>query len=159
MRSGMRWFSTLFGVSILGLAALPQQGGTAGRSWRLIGPMRGVWELPQTMQGKGFLAGTFDMFGGGTLYAFDAMLIDVPSPCLTCIEGTLVGTLDDGIGSGPDYLVTGSYLGSFFSGEGVIEATLSRPSGAAAAGRITGRFGDPSSDELGAFGGRWTIRQ
>ena len=94
MHSGMRWFSTLIGVSILALGALSQQGGIAGRTWRLTGPMQGVWELPHTQQGKGFLAGSVDALGGGALYAFDALLIDVGSPCLSCIEGTITGTLD-----------------------------------------------------------------
>ena len=156
MHSGMRWFSTLIGVSILALGALSQQGGIAGRTWRLTGPMQGVWELPHTQQGKGFLAGSVDALGGGALYAFDALLIDVGSPCLSCIEGTITGTLDDGIGPGPDYLVSGRYIG-FFTGEGMLQATLTRPSGVPA-GRIVGRFDDTSWDEPGAFGGRWTIR-
>ena len=91
---------------------------------------------------------------------FVATLTDVPSACLSCIEGTLDGTLDDGIGPGPDYVVRGHYLGSFFGGNGQWTATIF-PAGApqtTPVGRIRGMFDDPPSNAgPGSFACRWMI--
>jgi hypothetical protein len=98
--------------------------------------------------------------GSGTAvaYTLSANLIDVSSPCLSCIEGELVGTLDDGIGPGPDFVVHGHYLGSFFTGSGSFRAEVLSLSGAHRVGRITGTFDDtPITPGPGTFDGRWRV--
>lgn len=122
------------------------------------GAASGVWSLPHSNQD-----GSADGFlyrGSSTtaIFHLTATLHDVPSPCLSCIEGTLTGFLDDGVGSGPDYFVDGRYLGSFFGGTGNFHASVYSTSTGAQVGRIGGEFAD--TDPLaqpGTFHGRWRI--
>jgi hypothetical protein len=140
--------------------ALPQQSSAA-----VLAPIQcengvgyGTWDLPDLA-----MPGTVD----GDLYVsnatapryhFHASLIDVPSPCLSCIEGDIHGTLDDGIGPGPDYIVTGHYNGSFFGGRGLWHAKVHDAAGALH-GKLRGRFNDPPTNvpHAGHFIAQWEV--
>ncbi|MBI5361852.1 MAG: hypothetical protein HZA53_01655 [Planctomycetes bacterium] len=123
------------------------------------GAVDGVWDLPLTSGGNGQLTGL--LFVGSTAtvaYTFTATLTDVPTPCLSCIEGEVDGVLDDGIGPGPDFLVRGHYRGLFLNGTGQYWAQVLTPTGAHVAGRIGGTFSDPLAlPGPGTFDGRWRV--
>ena len=91
-------------------------------------------------------------------YAFSGLLTDIPSPCLSCIEGRINGELDDGFGPAPDYVVCGRYLGSFFTGNGNFSVRVFPPGSNIAVGKIAGTFDDsPANDGPGTFQARWRI--
>lgn len=119
----------------------------------------GAWDLPLTSGGTGQLAGFLYVGSTTTIaYTFTATLTDVPTPCLSCIEGEIDGVLDDGIGPGPDFVVRGRYLGYFMSGTGQYWAQVLTPGGAYVAGRIGGAFSDPLAlPGPGTFDGRWRV--
>jgi hypothetical protein len=121
----------------------------------------GMWELPLAPGAVGSLDGVlYDPSGPVLLYHFAATLNDVPTPCLSCIEGTVAGTLDDGIGPGPDYIVQGSYKGLFLNGTGTFKATIYKTIGPAfiPVGRMHGVFDDPPGiPGPGDFKCRWAI--
>jgi hypothetical protein len=119
----------------------------------------GGWDLPDlgqngTVDGNLFIASTT-----APRYHFHAILIDVPSPCLSCIEGEIHGVLDDGIGTGPDYIVVGHYNGGFFTGRGIFHAQVYDPTDGALHGKLRGRFNDPpvSTQHVGTFLTLWEV--
>ena len=121
----------------------------------------GDWNLPPDGIGStGFIDGAVLQNGAG-VYRFQATLSEVDSPCLSCRQGGIVGTLDDGVGFPDDYVVIGSWLGSFFGGTGSWHATIFQPIGPALipVGRMKGTFEDAPSfpDQVGTYIGRWTI--
>ena len=119
----------------------------------------GEWELPSGWGSPGFMSGKLtDPTGSYGIYAIDAVLTDVPSPCLSCVEGTIYGTLDDGIGLGPDYYLVGEYSGFFFSGEGEFFAKIVPPGSNTSVGIVEGKFADPPfPGGIGKFEGKWEI--
>jgi hypothetical protein len=122
------------------------------------GSAAGVWDLPEP--GLGGSADGFLRLGVQQVeYHFVATLVDVPSPCLSCVEGDVQGTLDDGSGTAPDYVVRGSYLGSFFAGAGRFRARVFRPNQTTAVGDLVGTFQDPpaGAPQVGIFRGNWLI--
>ena len=139
----------------LALCASPERTGAPGS---LRGPASGGWELPGT-DGEGFAIGSLDTIrGGATIYAFEAVLADQGAACPACFVGLIEGTLDDGIGSGPDFVVEGTYAGLVLDGSGWFDAEVRHPGGAPA-GRLQGRFVDPEGGlATGAFRGRWQLR-
>lgn len=119
----------------------------AGRT-QLRGPASGLWDLE-----TGAVLGTLDSFAGRTLYALEASLAPYPLLCPACLGGAISGTLDDGRGAGPDFLVAGGYQGVTFGG-GSGSFTLSvRTPGGRTVGELAGRF------EHGAFVARYSIRR
>lgn len=142
-------------IAVLALSAAPQR---SARGAFLQGPAAGIIDLPPG--GLGVMAGALeDVSGSGTLYALSADLTDQPVACPACFVGLIDGVLDDGVGPGPDYLVTGVYTGTTFDGRGTFHARLLRPGGALA-GRITGRLVDaPESSQPGIFRGRWRLQR
>ncbi|MFN0009633.1 MAG: hypothetical protein ACKVXR_17190 [Planctomycetota bacterium] len=93
-----------------------------------------------------------------TAYRLRALLTDVPTPCLSCLQGHIEGTLDDGIGPSPDYLVRGDYFGLFMQGTGSFQLRVFRPSDGAVVGLVTGNFADlPGDGTIGRFLGDWRI--
>ena len=126
------------------------------------GTAKGVWELPS---GSGTSDGFIDGFlflsispTSAPRYFFNATLTDVPSPCLSCITGTIDGYLDDGFGPAPDYVVHGTYSGLFLSGKGSFTCEVFPPTGTHAVGKIKGTFSDPPASSLdGTFKGDWEI--
>lgn len=122
---------------------------------------QGSWDLPTTSAGQGAFAGLFLIPNNPTFgMQFIGTLTDIPSPCLSCIGGTLHGTLDDGIGPGPDYDVVGTYSGLWLSGSGVWTAqihSLHTPQ-PTLVGRVGGTFHDPPvNGGPGTFACRWKI--
>jgi len=125
------------------------------------GAAAGDWTLPSGPGAFGSAHG-FLYFKNTPVYDFSAVLEELASPCLSCREGTLDGVLDDGVGPGPDYVVRGEWLGSFFTGEGTWKATIFQPTptGLVPVGRMRGRYDDPPNSPLpvlGTFQARWTI--
>jgi hypothetical protein len=119
----------------------------------------GGWDLPSlgqdgTVDGNLFIASTT-----APRYHFHATLIDVPSPCLSCIEGDIHGVLDDGVGTGPDYIVVGHYSGGFFTGRGIFHAKVFDPTDGTLHGRLRGRFNDPpvNTQPVGSFLTLWEV--
>jgi hypothetical protein len=138
----------------LGLAAQPLATFT-GQS----GPGSGTWVLPSgSGTNDGYLAGTLYLAPANTFrFSFNATLTDVPTPCLSCITGTIDGTLDDGVGPAPDYIVKGSYSGLFVSGKGSFTCEIRTLTGTVV-GKIDGTFSDPpSSSTPGTFKCDWKI--
>jgi hypothetical protein len=126
------------------------------------GPGSGTWELPSgSGKSDGFITGTLYLAPANTYrFSFDATLTDVPTPCLSCITGTIAGTLDDGFGPAPDYIVKGSYSGTFASGKGTFTCDIRTVSTDQTVGKIEGTFSDPpSSATPGTFKADWKICQ
>lgn len=125
------------------------------------GSAAGMWSLPRSSQ-DGSVDGFLFRDGGGSapVYHFTGTLTDMPSPCLSCIEGEIQGFLDDGVGPAPDYIVRGRYRGGFLTGSGQFDARIFRPSANQTVGRIAGHFADPpGNSQPGSFDGRWRICQ
>jgi hypothetical protein len=118
---------------------LAQQGTRYGRA-------RGDW-LPAS------IVGTFDTHGGARPLTLEATLLPLPLMCPACLGGEIQGTLDDGVGPGPDYLVQGSYRGDLISGRFVL--VLRNPNGTVA-GSMRGRFRDPFLPS-GSWVARYTL--
>jgi hypothetical protein len=113
--------------------------------------VHGVWDLSQ-----GLVLGTLDTFhGSGRPLALEATLLPYPLMCPACWGGEVEGTLDDGIGTGPDFLVDGGYAGDVAAG--TFAFTLRLPDGTPAGsmrGRIQASWSGP-----GGFTGRYTLRR
>ena len=123
------------------------------------GVTSGAFAVPEFNNDDGFVSG--DLYQGDFLivrYHWEGTLHRIKSPCLSCIEGTIEGTLDDGIGPGPDFVVRGRYVGNFFVGNGDFSARVFKTTGGAALGSIHGTFSDPPNDGApGSFLGSWRI--
>lgn len=152
-------------LTLLSLLALGAGWTTRGEAQTTCVPRQGLttgeWNLPPDGVGSsGFLAGRV-LHNGAAVYRFQATLSEVVSPCLSCRQGGLVGTLDDGVGVPGDYVVVGSWGASFFGGNGGWHATIYMPIGPAIipVGRMEGILDDPPSfpDQVGTYLGRWTI--
>jgi hypothetical protein len=107
-----------------------------------------VWDW-----GTGVVLGALESIDGGrTLYQFEALLAPYPVMCPACLVGAIHGTLDDGRGPGPDFLVEGGYQGVTWGGMPGEFAVSLRTPGGALAGSMRGRF------ENGVFVARYRIR-
>lgn len=151
-------FKSTFGAVVLGAILLPAGVATAYFACQ-DGVALGDWDSPTTSGGYGFLSGKLaDPTVTYGIYAFEAVLTDVPSPCLSCIEGTIDGTLDDGVGTGPDYYVVGEYHGSWFGGDGEFFVKIVPPGSNTSVGVVEGKFSDPPwPSGIGKFKGKWEI--
>jgi hypothetical protein len=121
----------------------------------------GAWELPDLGQ-DGWIDGwLYGPTNTSPRFHFTATLTDVQSPCLSCVEGDILGYLDDGIGPAPDYVVRGDYFGGWFTGEGTFAAAVFEPLSPSSmpVGRIVGSFRDPPTNvpHVGVFRAKWTI--
>ena len=123
------------------------------------GSSHGSWRLPSQSQGTGLASGRWiDSTTNQTAYRFRALLTDLPTPCLSCLEGTIEGTLDDGVGASPDFVVRGRYFGAFNGGFGQFELSVLRPGGGGLVGTAVGDFEDLLGDGLaGRFLGTWRV--
>ena len=153
---------SLVALAALGAAAFAgggHQAGSTNPSVCRFGPAHGAWDLPHSNQDGTVDGYLYRPLGQVPPYHFVGSLIDVPSPCLSCIEGDIVGFLDDGVGAQPDYVVRGHYLGGWFSGEGKFEAQVFELFSTVPVGRIKGKFKDPptSPSAIGTFQGNWRI--
>ena len=144
-------FVPLLATFVLGVAP-PQVAPSPG----FQGPAGGVLELPGWPPEAGFVLGELrDASGSLTLYALQATLTDLGAACPACFIGAIDGTLSDGVGAGPDYLVTGGYGGDYPAGAGSFSARIHRLDGTPI-GRIDGHFVDTATT-TGVFRGRWVI--
>ena len=143
----------LSGVALLGIA------GVAFAFVCRSGSGGGDWDLPAGSGTPGYLSGElFESSGPLPAFFFGATLTDVSTPCLSCVQGTIDGLLDDGFGPAPDYIVTGEYHGLFLNGTGTFECRVFRPGSDVSVGKITGRFLDPPAQPgPGQFTARWEI--
>ncbi len=127
------------------------------------GIAKGIWQLPEPQYATGSAQGTLSTLGGASVFAFRAQLSEIVSPCLSCREGDVNGTLDDGIGPGPDFLVLGHWTSGQLSGQGSFETWIWKVSAplAAPVGRFEGDFNDPPMPpaQPGPFSGMWTMRR
>jgi len=125
------------------------------------GPAAGLWILPTAPGGIGLVHGRLiDSATSQTTHRIRLLLTDVPSPCLSCIQGEVSGFLYPGSGSAPAYEVRGEYGGSFFSGAGKCQLRIFRVGGGPAVGFLEGRFDDLPGDGMpGTFDGHWQICQ
>jgi hypothetical protein len=143
--SSLRSFLLVLACALFGLSA-----GQGPRGVR-HGRVDGLWELSQ-----GVVLGTLDTFqGGGRPLALQAMLFPFPVMCPACWVGQIAGTLDDGIGVGPDFLEEGGYAGDLATG--AFAANLRLPDGTPAGsmrGRIQASWSGP-----GSFAGRYALRR
>ena len=123
------------------------------------GPSTGLWSLPTTFLGTGTARGRLvDSATHLTAYRFTAQLQDVATPCLSCIQGEVQGSLDDGSGGSPEFLVRGRYLGALFAGSGRFDLRVFRPTGGPAIGFLEGNFDDPPGTRgPGEFSATWRI--
>ncbi|MGQ0552852.1 MAG: hypothetical protein ACT4PU_06490 [Planctomycetota bacterium] len=131
------------------------------------GKASGQWQLPFGPQ-PGFVNGSLYMSSPvptpstSPAYHFAGVLTAKPVPSSTMLAGTIQGTLDDGVGAGPDFLVVGTYSGqlSGMTGTGSFSVQTISPSAATPSGAISGTFTDmlisPTSAP-GSFTGRWKI--
>lgn len=144
-------------LAVCALDARPAQSSTTIRR----GYGNGNWDLPTASAGQGTIDGIFFIPNVPNFSMhFTGTLTDIPGPCLSCIGGTLQGTLDDGIGPGPDYIVDGAYHGSWFSGKGNWTASIYAANSpqTTPVGRVRGVFDDPPPNGgPGTFACRWVI--
>ncbi|HEX6884332.1 MAG TPA: hypothetical protein VF530_13215 [Planctomycetota bacterium] len=106
-----------------------------------------MWDL-----GTGVVLGTLESFEGRQLFQLEAALAPFPVMCPACLVGRISGTLDDGRGAGPDFLLDGGYDGVTFGGGSGSFAVSLRTPGGRTVGELAGRF------ENGAFVARYSIR-
>jgi hypothetical protein len=152
-------------VASLGALALAGSPGPLAPSTIRIGWTHGVWELPWGPQ-NGYVDGYFYQRTTNPtptpppVFHFTATLIEAPVACPSCIAGYVQGVLDDGVGTTPDYFVSGHYYGSFSNGSGTFTANIFEPTSAAPVGSVSGNFSDPPLlPVLGRFDGKWLIRR
>jgi hypothetical protein len=126
---------------------------SAGGHPCFVAPAAGLWELPPPGS-----AATGAIEGSVGRFRLAGVLRDVPSPCLSCYFGSVTAILDDGIGAGPDYVVSGHYVGGLVIGPGEFSLQVTRPGSSVPVGEIRGRYLDvlfvPGP---GTFGGRARI--
>jgi len=123
------------------------------------GPASGPWRLPILTLGMGAANGRLhDMTTDKTVYRLRAVLIDVPTPNLSNLQGTITGSLDDGSEGDPEFLVAGTYSGTLPGGTGRFQLRVSKPGGEATIGFIDGSFEDAPGDEsAGTFAAQWRL--
>jgi hypothetical protein len=148
----------LIGAAVLGAVLVPSGGAAADFACQ-DGIALGDWDLPSGSSSYGFMSGKLaDPTGTFGIYSVDAVLVDSGSPCLSCVAGTILGTVDDGIGPGPDYYLVGDYSGLFFTGKGTFAAKIVPPGSNTSVGVVEGKFEDPPfPGGIGAFKGKWEI--
>jgi hypothetical protein len=152
LAAGLALCATLLTAMPTSAAAAPCRSGYA----------TGDWDLPTSSGGLGFIDGllyqTSPSPGPFVAYSISGTLTDVPSPCLSCIEGKVDAILDDGFGPAPDYVVKGTYLGAWLTGKGEWSAYIYTPTGTTPVGKISGKFDDPpGSGTVGTFKADWEI--
>lgn len=116
----------------------------------------GAWTMPSAIP-EGFALATLPPIPAGAepLQLFATVLPPTGLGCPECIEGRVVGVLDDGVGPGPDFLVAGEYHGFALGDQamGVFRMAVRHPDGRRA-GWIRGRFEDPAGAGPGTFHAR-----
>lgn len=92
------------------------------------GSAMGTWTTPEYHGGVGQFQAVVTLRGATTTqYTFSGTLTENdfgPITCLGCLSGELIGTLDDGVGPGPDYYVEGGYFGNWLHGTGSFSGVI-----------------------------------
>lgn len=117
----------------------------------------GVWERPLGTQ-PGYLdASLIDQATNQIAFVFQARLSEGSTPCLSCQVGRLSGFLDDGVGSGFDYVVVGEWQGVWLSGKGTFQAVAYKMIAGVLVpmGRMNGEYSDPSFSSPGSMICKW----
>jgi hypothetical protein len=134
-----------------------------GAGTSVSGIAKGIWQLPEPQYATGTAEATLYPLGPGPVLAFRAKLTEIVSPCLSCREGDLVGTLNDGVGSSPDFIVNGHWLASQLSGQGSFESLIWKAGSTSGVpvGKLEGDFNDPPFPPgfPGPLSGMWTLRR
>lgn len=155
-----RSLATFAAASLCAFALASPQSSTATPSSARFGKALGTWQLPLPAQ-NGYVDGYLYELTPATTPAFhfSATLAAGPVLCPACVAGSIQGTLDDGVGPGPDYFVVGYYSGTSFNGAGTFSARIFAPTSAAPRGYIAGQFSNPPLlPVLGHFNARWALR-
>src|SRR5262245_43173725 len=116
-------------LAFTGTVLVPGVGETNSGAFQ-EGDARGTWDLPIPGANGQVLGTLFDSEGDLWLH-FQAGLVAAPALCQACQTGLVAGTLDDGIGSGPDFLVDGLYVGvvAYGIGLGGFDLAVRTPTG------------------------------
>lgn len=159
-----RTFATLAASALCALALANSPGPASTPGKIRFGPTHGAWQLGFGAQ-NGFVDGHFYEAQPATTpsapprYHFTATLVAGPVMCPNCVAGTLQGTLDDGVGPSPDYVVLGHYSGVWSTGKGSFSASIYRPTSAAPVGSVGGTYDNPPLlPVIGHYSGKWIIR-
>lgn len=157
-----RFAPRLFAAALLaGICAWPADAGSQGTS--VSGIAKGILMQPEPQYGIGFARANLFALGAGPDFTFRAKLTEIVSPCLSCREGDIDGTLDDGVGASPDYLVQGHWIADQLSGIGSFDSLIyaaAAPTGPPV-GKLEASFNDPPLPPgfAGPLSGTWTIRR
>ena len=124
------------------------------------GIAKGILGMPEPQYTTGSAQANLLPFGAGPNFSFQAQLTEIVSPCMSCREGDIQGTLDDGVGTGPDYLVQGHWTANQVSGIGSFDSFIFKPTGPFTfpVGRLECGFYDPYPGP-GTLSGNWTLRR
>jgi hypothetical protein len=155
-----RRFLGLFVASALCFASPPHlRAAVASSDECADGEAVGAWKLPMTSGGHGAVIGRLvDPEDRRDSLRVRAVLTDEAGPCLTCIQGSIRGYLDDGHGGPPRFAVEGTYEGSMSGGTGRFDLRVLELNGTTAIGEIHGEFDSPrAANFLGRFRGDWRI--
>ncbi len=154
-----RRVSSWFFVSMLCFVALPEVRAASAPDDCADGTGVGAWKLPMTAGGHGLMIGRLiDPEDRRDSLRIRAELADDPIACVTCVQGSIHGYLDDGQGGPPKYEVVGTYVGSTDDGPGRFELHVLPMHGLAAIGEIHGQFEVPRAPGLRArFRAGWRI--
>ena len=154
-----RRFSSWFVVSTLCWIALPQVRAATPSEACADGTSVGAWKLPMTSASHGVMIGALiDPENRRDSLRIRADLADEPIDCVTCVQGSIRGYLDDGHGGPPRYEVVGTYSGTTIDGSGRFDLYVLPVNGLAAIGEIHGRFEIPRVPGFRArFHAEWRI--
>jgi len=95
---------------------------------------------------------------GKTVYRMRLVLVDIPTPNLSSIQGTINGSLDDGSDGDPEFLLAGTYNGALPERLGRFQLRVSKPGVETPLGFIEGSFEDaPGDDAPGTLSAQWRI--
>jgi hypothetical protein len=154
-----RRFLGLFAASTLCILASPHLRSAAASSDECADGMAvGAWKLPMTSGGHGaFIGRMIDPDGRRVSLRIRAELTDEPGPCLTCVQGSIHGFIDDGQGGPPRYAVEGTYEGPM-SGTGHFDLRVVPLRGGTTIGEFHGEFDSPRALGFrGRFRADWRI--
>ena len=146
-------------LGALALGWIPHATAVQGNASCQYGAASGIWDLPEP-NSAGVVQGQLLDASGQVAYYLVGKLIETPSPCLSCREGEIHATLDDGFGPCCDYEVRGKWIVNQFTGQGSFKATIYQPAPIPIVkGRMAGMVKDPPSpvNQPGTFKARWGI--
>jgi hypothetical protein len=162
LRSNMRTFRRflgLFAAATLCLFASPHLCSAAASPDECAdGAAMGAWKLPVSPRGHGgFVGRMVDAENTRLPLQIRAELTDVSGPCLTCVQGTIRGFIEDGPSGPPRFAIEGTYEGAM-NGTGHFDLRVVPLSGGATIGEFHGEFDSPRGLGFrGRFRADWRI--